>query len=179
MSPRIALLILVLGSAAASTKLSSNFGSMIRCVRENTALALSRLPPDEMSTDGRDQSRGRSTAQGVGVYKHIWNSRKLFKRSLKWRNAGIEKKTQENNYRPKDRPVTELPKYWFKVCTKCPKHTWFLRNLEEKEAATEEAVRTTLIHKIVLKALEEASLKPPVIKPRSEEKIQQHCQLQN
>ena len=83
MSPRITLLILVLGSAAASKTLPSNFGSMIRCVRENTALALSRLPPDEMSLDGRDQTRGRITDQGVGDYKDIWNSRKLFKRSQK------------------------------------------------------------------------------------------------
>ena len=155
MSPRITLLILVLGSAAASTKLSSNFGSMIRCGRENTALALSRLPPNEMSTDGRDQSRGRSTAQGAGVYKNIWNSRKLFKRSPKWRKAGIEKKIQENNYGPKDRPVTELPKYWFKVCTKCPKHTWFLRNLLKKKAAAARraAEAEAVIKQAVLQAL--------------------------
>ena len=53
-----------------------------------------------------------------------------------------------------ERPGTELPYYWFKVCTRCPKYTWFLRNLEEKEAAAEEAVRTTFIYQVVLKALD-------------------------
>ena len=50
--------------------------------------------------------------------------------------------------------MTELPNYWFIVCTKCPKHTWFLQNLEEKEAAAEEAVRTTVVEQAVLWTLE-------------------------
>ena len=54
-----------------------------------------------------------------------------------------------------ERPGAKLPNYWFKVCTKCPKYTWFLRNLEEREAAAEEAVRTALIHLVVLQTLEE------------------------
>ena len=67
----------------------------------------------------------------------------------------MEKKTQDNNYRPKDRPVTELPKYCFKVCTKCPKHTWFLRNLLKKKAAAARraAEAEAVIKQAVLQAL--------------------------
>ena len=72
----------------------------------------------------------------------------------KFGKAGTKKKTQGKNKRLNEKPVTELPSYWFKLCTKCPKHTWFLRNLEEKEAAAAGAVRTSLIEQAVLRALE-------------------------
>ena len=253
MSPRIALLILVLGSAAAFKKSSLNFGGMISSLMENNlamAMALSRLPPDEMSVDGSDQLRNRSTSPLVGECKHIFNTRKQVKVSSKLRKDAIEKKTQDRNNRHNDliritkrthlamtlqgphealctprflvnsfqqekkeqdkeesklfsfktaiikqavhkalkgglhiprflsnnfqqkwgetagqknrqekinrlneRLVAELPKYWFKICTKCPKHTWFLKNLEEKEAAAEEAVRTTVIKQVILQAM--------------------------
>ena len=57
-----------------------------------------------------------------------------------------------------ERPVTKVPNYWFNVCTNCPKHTWFLRNLPEEEAAAEEAVRTAVIQEAVLQDLEKTSL---------------------
>ena len=98
MSPRIALMILGLGSAAASKILSPNLGGMIRNLMENN-LALSRLPPDEISMDGRDQLRSKSTSPVLGEYKHILNSRKRLKVSPKWRKDAIEKKTQEDNDR--------------------------------------------------------------------------------
>ena len=71
----------------------------------------------------------------------------------KWGKTAVQKNTQENINRLNDNPVTELPNYRFKVCTKCPKHTWFLRKLEEKEAAAAEAVRTAVITQAVLQAL--------------------------
>ena len=71
----------------------------------------------------------------------------------KFGKSGTEKKTQEKNKRQNKKPLTKLPNYWFKVCTNCPKHTWFLQNLEEKEAAAAEAVRTTVIRQAVLRAL--------------------------
>ena len=89
MSPRTVLLILVIGSAAASTKYSSSSGNMIRSVVKNNldmALALSRLPSGAMSTIGRYgrlvgiyQSRARSTAPVIGENKNGWNARKGFK----------------------------------------------------------------------------------------------------
>ena len=86
MSPRTALLILVLASAAESTKYSFNSGSMIRSLLMNNldmALALSRLPPVAMSMVGKDQSRARSTALVVGQYKKVWNVRKRLKVCVK------------------------------------------------------------------------------------------------
>ena len=71
------------------------------------AIALSRLPPDEMSMDGRDQLRGKSTFPVV--YKHIWKS----------------SHTQENTRKQ------QQDNYWVKVCTKCPKGTLFLRKLND------------------------------------------------
>ena len=98
MSPRIALMILGLGSAAAFKTLSPNLGGMIRSLMENK-LALSRLPPDEISMDGRDQLRSRSTSPVFGEYNHILNSSKRLKVSPKSRKGAIEKKTQEHNDR--------------------------------------------------------------------------------
>ena len=129
MSPRIALLFLVLGSAAASKKPSSDLGSMKRsCMTNNllTAMALARLPPDEMSTDRRDQFRGRKTSPVVGEYKNILNVRNRFKVNPKWIKAAVQNKIQENNNRLNEGPLTELPSYWFKICINCPKHTWFI-----------------------------------------------------
>ena len=77
----------------------------------------------------------------------------------KWGKTAVQKNTRENIHRLNEKPVTELPNYCFKVCTKCPKHTWFLRNLEEKEAAAAEAVRTTVIKRAFLQALK-GSLTP-------------------
>ena len=105
MSPGITLLILVLGSAAAFNNSSPNFGSVISSLMENNlviVMALSRLPLDEVSIDGRDQLRGRSTSPVVGEYKHILNSRKRLKVSSKGRKDAVEKKTQEHNKRLND-----------------------------------------------------------------------------
>ena len=198
MSPRIAFLILVLGSAAAFNKSSPNFGSMTSSLMENhlvMVMALSRLPPDEMSID---ETRMAKTLPGppeaLNTPRFLVNSfqqrkkeqdkesSKLFSfktaiikqanhKALKggihiprllrnnfqqkWRKTAIQKNTQENINRLNERPVTELPNYWFKNCTKCPKHTWFLKNLEEKEAAAAEAVRTTVIKQVILQAFKE------------------------
>ena len=149
MSARVVLLLIVLASAAASEQSSRDLGNLHRSLKR-THLALV-----------------------ISKLLSVARSRKFRRYQINVPIVGAP------NNRLGERPGSELPYYWFKVCTMCPKYTCFLRNLEEKEAATEEAVGTTLIHQIVLKALEEASLKPPVIKPRSEEKIQQHCQLQN
>ena len=80
MIPRIALLILVLGSAAsASQTYSSNSGSMISSLMTNNlalAMALSRFPLDERSWLARDQSRAKSTESVVRGNKKVWNARK-------------------------------------------------------------------------------------------------------
>ena len=86
MSPRTVLLILVMGSAVASAKYSSNSGSMIRSLMINNldmALALSRLPPGAMSIVGRYQSKARSTAPVVEKYKKMRIARKQFKVCIK------------------------------------------------------------------------------------------------
>ena len=71
----------------------------------------------------------------------------------KWGKTTVQKNTQENINKLNERPVTELPNYWFKVCTKCAKNTWFLTNLDEKEAAAAEAVKTTVIKQAFIWAL--------------------------
>ena len=78
MSPRTDLLILVLGSAAASSK-SSNSGSMIRSFMKDSldmAMALSRLQPGGMSLVGRYQARSTSTAPLIRENKNVWDARK-------------------------------------------------------------------------------------------------------
>ena len=66
-------------------------------------MALSRLPPDEMSNNERDQLRGRSTSLMVGEYKHIFYARKQFKVSSKLRVYAIEEeKTKKHNNRLND-----------------------------------------------------------------------------
>ena len=86
MSPRNVFLFLVLGLAAASKILSPNLGGMIGSLMTNNlamAITLSKLPPDELSIDGRDQLRGRSTSPEVRDYEHILDAWKLFKVTLK------------------------------------------------------------------------------------------------
>ena len=74
MSPRTALLLLVLGSAVVSVTSSSSSVSMIRSFMKDNldmAMALSRLPPGAMSMVGRYQSRARSTAPVIGENKNV------------------------------------------------------------------------------------------------------------
>ena len=85
----IALLIQVLGSAAASKKSSLDLGGMFRSlVTKNLVMVmtLSRLPMDEMSIEVRDQPRDRRTSLVVGEYKNILNARKMSK-ALEGREA--------------------------------------------------------------------------------------------
>ena len=86
------------------------------------AKVYSRPGPDVLSAAGKYQIQNNDSVQIVPIPKDI--SDKI---------QGIE-----------------LPNYWFIVCNKCPKHTWFLVNLQEKEAAAAEAVRTEVIQKAVL-----------------------------
>ena len=128
MSHRIVFLLLFLGSAPASNQSSQDLENILASLkRSHLAIANSRLRHDLLPAAGRDQIKLIDNTMIVGAPKN---------------RLGV-------------RPGTELPNYWFKVCTKCPKYTWFLRNLEEKEAAEEEAVRTSFIHQVVLQALGE------------------------
>ena len=74
-SPRSALILLVLCSAAA--------GSMMSSLMENNmvmALALARLPPNERSVVGRDQFRGCTVGRlEVGKYMNVWKAKNQFK----------------------------------------------------------------------------------------------------
>ena len=125
MSPRTALLNILVLASAAIRKSSQNLGNIHRSMkRSHLALVSSRLLPVAISR--RYQINDMDNVPIVEAPKN----------------------------RLGERPGTELPYYWFKVCTRCPKYTWFLRNLEEKEAAAEEAVRTTFIYQVVLKALD-------------------------
>ena len=101
MSPRTALLILVLGTAPASAKYASNPVSMIRNLMINhldMALSLSRLPPGMMSIVGRYQSRARSTAQVRGQNKNVLNYRRQIKVCKKCPTPiGFFEKEQDKN----------------------------------------------------------------------------------
>ena len=79
----------------------------------------------------------------------IVNSFKIYIWKIRHRKENTRK-----NKRFNEKLVTELSNPWFIVFTKCPKHTWFLRNLEEKEAAAAEAVKTTVIKQAIIWALE-------------------------
>ena len=137
MSAGFALLILVLGSAATSSEASPDLMRITKRSHLAMAMAMSRRGPHE-------------------PLRFLVN---MFQQ--KWRKSAKQKKKLENKMRFNGRPVTDLPNYWFKVCTACPKHTWFLRNLEEKEAAAAEAVRTAVIQEAVRKASEGGLTPPP------------------
>ena len=75
-TPRNTLIILVLGSTAT--------GSMISSLMENNlvmAMALARLPPAERFLVGRDQFRGWTLGrlELVGKYINVWNAKRRFK----------------------------------------------------------------------------------------------------
>ena len=195
MSPRIALLILVL--------LLVSFAMLWPWLCYAMAMALSRLTLNGMSIDGKDQLRGKSTSPMVEEYKNVLNARKpikvcpkcpmleneqdkevstlfSFKTAImnqavclslkgglhitrfwgnsvqqKWEKAAIRKKSQEHNKRLNERSINKLFNYWFKNCTKSPKHSWFLRNLEDKEASEAEVLKTIVNQQAVLQALQE------------------------
>ena len=135
MSPRTALILLVLGSAAASARSSSNSVSMVRSLLKNNldrALALSKLPPGAMSMIGRFgrlvgryQSRARSNALVIEEEENVWNAMKLFK-----------------------------------VCAKCPPPMRFFEKEQDKEAPKLFSSRTAILKQAVLEALKESLTQP-------------------
>ena len=132
MSPIIVFLLLFLCSAPALSQSSQVLENILASLkRSNLAIVHSRLRHDLLPAAPRDKIKLMDKTVTVGAPRN---------------RLGV-------------RPVTQLPNYWFKVCTKCPKYTWFLVNLEEKEAAEEEAVRTSVIHQVVLWALGEGLTK--------------------
>ena len=120
----MALLILVVGSAATSSEL---FPGLMRMTKRSH-LAMMKA----MSSRGRHET--------LQLHRFLVNIVQQ-----KWGKSAFKKKKPEEKDRLNERALTELPNYWFKVCTKCPKHTWFLRNIEEKEA-----VRTKFIIEAIL-----------------------------
>ena len=130
MSSGFALLLLVVGSAATS---SESFSDLMRMTkRTHLAMTMAR------SRQGQDDMLSRFL---VNIVQN------------KWGKSAVQQKKPEKNNRFHEMPVIKVPNYWFKVCTKCAKNTWFLRNLEEKEAAAAEAVKTTVIKQAFIWAL--------------------------
>ena len=129
----MALLILVLGSAATSRESFPDLMRMTKRSHLSMTMAMSRQGPHE-------------TLQPFRFLVNIVQQ--------KWGKSAFQKKKPEEKDWFNERPLTELPNYWFKVCTKCPKHTWFLKKIHEPEATGAEAVRKAVIQQVVLQALE-------------------------
>ena len=131
MSSGFALLLLVVGSAATS---SESFSDLMRMTkRTHLAMTMAR------SRQGQDDMLSRFL---VNIVQN------------KWGKSAVQQKKPEKNNRFHEMPVIKVPNYWFKVCTKCPKHTWFLKKIHEPEATGAEAVRKAVIQQVVLQALE-------------------------
>ena len=121
------LLILVVGSTVTSSELFPHLMRMTKRSHLAMAMARSRVGPHET----------------LKIPKFLVNIVQQ-----KWGTSAFQKKKPEEKDRLNERALTELPNYWFKVCSKCPKHTWFLRKLQE-----EEAVRTEVIMEALLQAV--------------------------
>ena len=93
MSPRIALLLLVFGSPATLSKSFQDLTNIHRRLARSHLAILNARL--HLYLAGRYQIKDSDTLPIVGVTKN----------------------------RQEQRPMTEMPNYLFKVCTKCPKHT--------------------------------------------------------